>query len=364
MLLRVSMAVQLRLFGGEAVMGSPSRRRAHPIVVLCCVFLAVGACSRDDGAPNAEPAQESVSDAAPDEMVARVDGQPITATALRKEMVRRGADFLDRFDELEEKEEVLEDLIRLEIMAQAAAKSGYAEDPEIQSGLKRMMAEKYWRDQVVQRRVEESIISDEDVRAYYESQAERWTEPERRRAAVIVLRFPPRALDADKEVARARLRGALKEARKQAGAIDRTFGPLARAHSDDPGSRERGGDIGWIPKGASIYRWDPRVVDTLFKLEKVGDVSAPVETETAIHLVKLVDRSGGTVRELSTVEAQIRSEIEAERGRTADDRQYRQLREEFEVAIDRVVLARVGPQKRAAADGDGPPAFPVGEQAQ
>ena len=294
-----------------------------------------------------------------EEIVATVNGKPLTATVLREEMLRRGADFLSRYAELTEKRNVLDQVIQVEVLAQAAEKAGYGDDPEIVAGRKSMMAEKFWRERVAGTVRDDGLVSDDEVRTYYESHRADYTEPERTRAAIIFMRFPPKASEAQKEAVRANAVDVLRQARAQPASM-RTFGSLAAAHSGESGSRDKGGDVGWIPKGAKVYRWDPAVLDALFTLGDVGDIGGPVTTERGVYLVKVVDKAGGIARPLNEVAPRIRSLIATERRRTATDRLYAHLRDGFDITVDDGALARVGPLQRAAADGHGPPAFPVG----
>ncbi|MEQ0583537.1 peptidylprolyl isomerase SurA [Pantoea dispersa] len=63
-----------------------------------------------------------------------------------------------------------------------------------------------------------------------------------------------------------------------------TFAAAAKQFSDDPGSANQGGDLGW----ASPEIYDPAFRDALLKLQK-GQVSAPVHTSFGWHLIQLLD---------------------------------------------------------------------------
>ena len=59
------------------------------------------------------------------------------------------------------------------------------------------------------------------------------------------------------------------------------FEDLAKKHSLDPGSRDKGGDLGWALPGNFM----PAFADALTSLKK-GGVSAPVHVDTGWHLIK------------------------------------------------------------------------------
>jgi peptidyl-prolyl cis-trans isomerase SurA len=92
---------------------------------------------------------------------------------------------------------------------------------------------------------------------------------------------PPAKAEA-KAKARALADSILVELRKGAD-----FAAAARRLSMDPGSKETGGEIGWIRRGTGML--DPRFEDVAFSL-RPGIVSDPVETSFGYHLIQ-VERS-------------------------------------------------------------------------
>ena len=87
----------------------------------------------------------------------------------------------------------------------------------------------------------------------------------------------PQASDSAKAAARAEAQALLDSIR--AGA---DFEALAKAHSDDPGSGEIGGDLGWFRRGAMVKEFE----DAAFALAD-GQVSDVVETEFGFHIIKI-----------------------------------------------------------------------------
>lgn len=65
------------------------------------------------------------------------------------------------------------------------------------------------------------------------------------------------------------------------------FGELARTYSDDESSKDRGGDLDWLPIEELQIEAFKNVVDTL----QVGHISEPFKTRFGYHLVKIEDRS-------------------------------------------------------------------------
>ncbi|RXK87799.1 peptidylprolyl isomerase [Chlorobaculum sp. 24CR] len=65
------------------------------------------------------------------------------------------------------------------------------------------------------------------------------------------------------------------------------FADLARTYSDDPGSREMGGDLGFTRKGELVPNFE-KAAATL----KPGQISGIVETRFGYHIIQLIDKDG------------------------------------------------------------------------
>lgn len=63
------------------------------------------------------------------------------------------------------------------------------------------------------------------------------------------------------------------------------FATLAQKYSEDPGSKDRGGDLGFIAKGDTVEEFEK----VAFSL-KEGEVSGIIETRYGYHIIKLIER--------------------------------------------------------------------------
>ena len=118
---------------------------------------------------------------------------------------------------------------------------------------------------------------DDELRALFESDPERFVTPEKREVSHILVSVPPDAGEDD--AARARDRLAALRDRVAAG---ESFENLARENSDDPGSAAAGGGLGFIERGMMV----PEFEQAAFALA-AGEVSDPVRTSFGWHLVKV-----------------------------------------------------------------------------
>jgi len=81
----------------------------------------------------------------------------------------------------------------------------------------------------------------------------------------------------------------LNEYKRQVESGQKKFDVLARLYSDDPGSKEKGGEIAL--SRADSKMWDPVFFATAFRL-KEGQVSPVIKSKFGYHIIQMVSRSG------------------------------------------------------------------------
>ncbi len=87
------------------------------------------------------------------------------------------------------------------------------------------------------------------------------------------------------------------------------FADLAKQNSEDPGSAVQGGDLGYNRKGVMVKAFD----DAAFKLAK-GELSGVVETEYGYHILQLQDVRSKSFEELKpSIEQSLRAELAQKR---------------------------------------------------
>lgn len=201
----------------------------------------------------------------------------------------------------------------LKIVEQERAK---AKSPEAFDNLIRAngLSPEAFERQLIERSVVELVIerdlrpkvqvTETQVRDFYEKNSPEFEQPERVHAAHILIGtrnlltnapLPEEAQAAKRELAETIAR------RVRAG---EDFAALAKEFSDDPGSRDRGGEY-TFPRGQMV----PEFERTAFA-QAAGQVSDPVKTDFGWHIIKTIEKLPARRVPLEEVEPRIRTQLE------------------------------------------------------
>jgi peptidyl-prolyl cis-trans isomerase D len=158
-------------------------------------------------------------------------------------------------------------------------------------------------------------VSDEVLRGLYAAAGRRFVEPEQRLAAHILFRVPANADAATESAALAKAEAAVSRARAE----NADFAALAGELSEDPGSRNSGGELGWLERGFT----DAAFEDALFALE-AGTISDPVKTGEGWHVIQLREVRAEVAKPFEDVRSELVAEhVKSEREREVTDRAAR-----------------------------------------
>ncbi|GHT94330.1 peptidylprolyl isomerase [Betaproteobacteria bacterium] len=156
-------------------------------------------------------------------------------------------------------------------------------------------------------------FSDDELKAWYESHREQFAiRPEERRASHILLLTE----NADKAKVKAEAEALLAEIRKDPS----RFAELAKTRSQDPGSREQGGDLGFFQHNQMVKPF----ADAAFALN-AGEISGVVESQFGFHIIQLAAIKPGQYKAF----ADARKEVEAELHRQSAAQQFAKAAEDF-----------------------------------
>jgi peptidyl-prolyl cis-trans isomerase D len=170
-------------------------------------------------------------------------------------------------------------------------------------------------------------ISDDQLLAQYKKNLQDYQVPDRAHVEHILLMTVGKT-DAEIEEIQKKAQDILNQARKGAN-----FEDLAKKYSEDPGTKDKGGDLGWIVKGQTVAEFEKAA----FSLPK-GSISDLVKTQYGFHIIKIIDKETAHTKTFDEVKDSIRaplmlSEADKQAGDIAD-KLSQAIRQSNKVSLD------------------------------
>lgn len=161
--------------------------------------------------------------------------------------------------------------------------------------------------------VRSSLVIDEaDLQAYYDANQDQYTVDEQVRARHILLQVND---NRTAEAAEAEL-----QAVSDRLAAGEPFAALAAEVSEDPGSKSRGGDLGFFGRGAMVEAFENAAFSAT-----PGDIVGPIRTDFGYHLIEVLEKTDGGLRPFADVRAGIEQNLGAEKAREAAEAKAQEL---------------------------------------
>jgi peptidyl-prolyl cis-trans isomerase C len=255
-----------------------------------------------------------------------------------------------RYQSAERRRLLLDEMIRVELLAAEARRRGLDKDPRTVERLRQVL-----RDELLVR-VRAGLPGPEDipegeVRAYYEQHQDEFLEPERRRVAAIVL-------DGEAQ-ARQVLAQATQASAAEWGRLVRQHSPYSAAPASASQPLELAGDLGIVSLGQSGRDSASRVPEpvrkAVFEIDRIGGVYGQVVPAAGkFYIVRLVGKTEARVRSFADAQRSIRVTLVGQRVRDAEDQLQAELRQRYPIRVDDAALALVrvpGANKGGAGSG-------------
>jgi peptidyl-prolyl cis-trans isomerase C len=217
---------------------------------------------------------------------------------------------------------LIERWVNVSLFALAGKDAKLSEDAEVKKKLqeseKMILAEEY-----LQRKISQINPTEAELKNYYEKNKANYREPEGVKVRHILIYVPK---DADKKTEEKALNRA-KQVRAQLlkGA---KFEELAKIHSDDTASREKGGDLGVLRAGETV----PEFEKSVFKL-KPGEISEPIHSPYGYHIVRVDKKIPPKDLTFEEVKARVKEDLMKEKEREAFQRLLQELTQKYEPKI-------------------------------
>ena len=168
-------------------------------------------------------------------------------------------------------------------------------------------------------------VPEADVEKYYTEHASEFETPRQVRAAHLLVAVPQTGGSEAEDKARAKVADVIRRAK-----AGEDFGKLASEVSEDPGSKAKGGELGWVKKGEMV----PQFEEALFGLKR-GEISPePVRTPFGYHAIKVFEIKEDSRKPLREVAPQIRERLAGDAADKAARAKADEVRPELQAAKD------------------------------
>jgi peptidyl-prolyl cis-trans isomerase D len=171
-------------------------------------------------------------------------------------------------------------------------------------------------------------LTDDELKVVYQQNIQQYEVPDRVHAEHILLMTVGKT---DAEVAEIEKQAddILAQARKKGS----NFEELAKKYSEDPGSKAKGGDLGWLVRGQTV----PEFEKAAFSLPK-GEISDLIRTQYGFHIIKVLDKETAHTKPFDEVKDSIRTplllqKLDQEAAATAD-KMSNDIRQSNKITLD------------------------------
>jgi peptidyl-prolyl cis-trans isomerase C len=287
------------------------------------MLLLAPACSRDSSDRTERPPSAGTKLAPRDSgvlppragAVAEVNGIPVT----REEFLRHIDPYPARMKEtMQGREYVLKALVDHILLEAEAKRLGLDRDPDfvkkVESYRRNLLTNKLL-DTVREQSFE---VTPEEARAYFDAHPDEFDRPERFRGRHILLATEDEA----KQILD----------RIRSGA---SFEQMAREHSRDSTTKQRGGDL-----GVFTARQRPDLAEA-FSQAKPGQVAGPIHTQRGFHLIQLIKRFPPEKKTFATAQESLATRLRARKRQETKQELLDKLREAAQVKIYEQELEKI-----------------------
>jgi peptidyl-prolyl cis-trans isomerase D len=141
-------------------------------------------------------------------------------------------------------------------------------------------------------------ISDDQLKLQYQQNIQQYQLPNRVHVEHILLMTVGKT-DAEVDEIKKKAEDVLKQAKKGS-----KFEDLAKKYSEDPGTKDKGGDLGWLVQGQTVAEFEKAA----FSLPK-GQISDLVRTQYGFHIIRVMDKETAHTKPFEEVKDSLRAPL-------------------------------------------------------
>jgi foldase protein PrsA len=141
-------------------------------------------------------------------------------------------------------------------------------------------------------------VTDQEIKDYYDKNKESLGQREEVHARHILIKDEAKA----------------KETYEKLKANPNDFDKLAKELSEDPGSKEKGGDLGFFGKGQMVPEFEKVAFEA-----PINEIQAPVKSEFGYHIIQVLEKKEAKIPTFEEAKAQIEKTLKEQKAKPYDD---------------------------------------------
>jgi len=249
--------------------------KSRIVLASAVSLLVLSACNGNTG-----------STSAAGDIAATVNGTPISKDSVDKIIGQRSA--MGQPDNPETRKAIINQLAMQMLVSQEAIKKNLDKTPEVIDQIN-LTRQSILANAFVSDYTKNNPVSDDMLKAEYEKVKPQMSGTEYKARHILV----------DKE---AEAKGIIAKLKKN----PKLFGSLAKQYSKDPGSKNKGGDLGWFDPRGMVPEFGAAVA----KLAKGKFTLAPVKTQFGYHVILLEDTRTQAAPTFEQVKPQLAKQVQ------------------------------------------------------
>jgi peptidyl-prolyl cis-trans isomerase C len=215
---------------------------------------------------------------------------------------------------------------------------------KVKQGLRDRLQQERWIDTQIG---DKAKVTDAEAEDFYKKNPDQFKQPEEVRASHILIKVDQ---DAKPEVVVEKQKAAEAVAARVKKGED--FAKVAKEVSEDPGSKEKGGDLDFFRRDAMVKEFS----DAAFAMKK-DEISDPVRSEFGYHIIKVTDRKPAETVTLEKVKPQLLAYLQRQKKQVEIEKLVGDIRSKADVKVN--IPDAPAPTGPAPAPAGAPAAAPA-----
>ena len=266
-------------------------------------------------------------------MLAAAEAKPKVLKSIGKEVITEQEfnellnSLSDKYKEYysteEGKAQLLDKLVEQKMFVQEAKVKKLDKTEQFKKNMKTAM-ENELADMYIKQEIIEGVkIEDKDIQAEYDTNKENYKTNEEVKASHILIYVAEDVKEEDKQAAKTKAESVLKEVLEGKA----SFEDLAKQYSEDPGSKDNGGDLGYFEKDKMV----PEFAEASFAGEVGKVIPNLVETQFGYHIIKVTDKKAAGYKSFDEVKEEIRAAMLDKKRTEKYEKMMAELKKKYKV---------------------------------